>query len=222
MPKEVPVPWLTKESWNAGGCGASSTQFQWEAAWHGCRMLRACRMEQTAQHESRGKGFLQSGRNRDNTQPACCLLPFFFFLLLFFFVTTPDFEGPAVSFLLWACSRHMTAHRWIRVWERAHERQGQEPAPTPRDWTLPVNPRNPRSDPSTAPIIALTDRAAVHPGHVLWTLTRENESALQQILDCWKSFPETGMSPSPWPQGWKRDRGKRSFLTPLQKSAWFP
>lgn len=101
-------------------------------------------MERTAQHESWGKGFLQSRRNWYNTQAACCLLPFFFFC---FFLNTPDFERPAVSFLM--CSVGVQpaddySLMALCVCERAHER-GSERYQTENpqgDWTLPGSPHS--------------------------------------------------------------------------------
>lgn len=154
--------------------------------------------------------FSPGGIGTIHSLPAvCCLFVFFFFF------TTPDFEGPAVSFLLWACSRHMTAHRWIRVCERAHEPQGQEPARSPGTEHSQLTPGTPALTPAHLP--SHSSQGTRSPRSCVWTHTRDSESALQQILDRWKSSPEGGMSLSPWPQGWKQDRGKQSFLTPPQK-----
>lgn len=134
MPKEVPVPWLTKESWNAAGCGASSSRAgtQWKVG--GCLPgLLPDGVDSSA--------WIMGPRipsiREESVQYTGCLFFAAFFPSPLSFLTTPDFERRAVSFLMCSVgvqpaddSSLIALCMWASAWTRHGEVPGQKPPRT--------------------------------------------------------------------------------------------
>lgn len=96
--------------------------------------------------------FSPGGIGTIHSLPAvCCLFVFFFFYYSWLWGTSRFL--PAVGVQPAHDSSSMDPCVWASTWTA-----GTGASPKPRHRTLPVNPRNPRSDPSTSPITLL-------PGH---------------------------------------------------------
>lgn len=114
MPKEVPVLWLTKESWNAAGSCASSGSTSTQLKVGGC-LTRLLPDGPDSSAWITGQRIPSVREELVHRLPAAC---FFFFFLK---TLLPFRDQPFPSWCApWACSRQMTTHCWHCECERAH------------------------------------------------------------------------------------------------------
>lgn len=148
MSKEVPVPWLTKEPWNAAGSGASSGRAGTQLQVGGCLTRR---LPDGADSSAWITGQRIPSVPEESVQyTGCLLLFFFFFTFTFFLLNTPDFESPAVSFLPCSVGVQPADDSSLMapcVCERAHERGGERcQTENPQGLSSPGEPTNHCSD----------------------------------------------------------------------------